>query len=121
ERNLQISREEQSMTRKINLLRSPRCSWILRLAAAMACAVVLSAPAFASFVINPTFTANFDTNFGANAAAARAAWIAAANIFTTNSTDNITVNITVDAVAGTSPFGQSNTNLVSTTYANLRA
>ena len=72
-------------------------------------------------IINPTFTANFNANFGANAAAARAAWIAAANVFASNYSDTIHVNITVDAVAGTSVFGQSNTFLNSTSYANLRA
>lgn len=77
-------------------------------------------PAHAQFIINPTFTANFNANFGANAAAAQNAWIAAANVFTSSFTDNIKVNITVDAVAGTSVFGQSNTFLNSTSYANLR-
>ncbi len=72
-------------------------------------------------IITPTFTANFTTNFGAHAAAAKAAWIAAASVFTRNFSDNIHVNIIVDAVAGTSVFGQSNTGLISITYANLRA
>src|SRR4051794_26958534 len=72
-------------------------------------------------VITPTFTANFDTNFGANAAAAQSAWIAAANVFSADFTDNIHINITVDAVAGTGVFGQSNTFLNSTSYANLHA
>ena len=79
-----------------------------------------SVPAFAALTITPTFTANFSTNFGANAAAAQAAWNAAAGVFTTNFTDNIHINITVDAVAGTGVFGQSNTGLISTSYANLR-
>ena len=83
--------------------------------------LTLTAPVHAQFVINPTFTANFNANFGANAAAAQAAWIAAANVFSTNFNDNITVNITVDAVAGTSVFGQSNTFLLSSSYAGLRA
>lgn len=72
-------------------------------------------------VITPTFTAGFDANFGANAAAARAAWQAAANFFGANITNNIHVNITVDAVAGTGVFGQSNTSLLSISYADLRA
>jgi hypothetical protein len=72
-------------------------------------------------VITPTFTANFDTNFGANAAAAKAAWIAAAQVFTTHFADNIHINITVDAVAGTNVFGQSNTSLLSLSYADLLA
>jgi len=83
--------------------------------------VLISSPAFAGFVINPTFTANFNTNFGANAAAAQASWIAAANIFTSAFTDNITVNVTVDATAGTTPFGQSNTFLVTSSWAALQA
>ena len=45
----------------------------------------------------------------------------AASIFTSNFSDNIHVNITVDAVAGTGVFGESNTSLISTSYANLRA
>ena len=72
-------------------------------------------------VITPTFTANFNTNFGANAAAAQAAWIAAAQVFTTHFADNIHINITVDAVAGTNVFGQSNTSLMSISYADLLA
>jgi len=72
-------------------------------------------------VITPNFTANFDANFGANAAAARAAWLAAAQVFGANFTDNIHINLTVDAVAGTGIFGQSNTSLISISYANLRA
>ena len=72
-------------------------------------------------VIAPTFTPNFDTNFGANAAAARAAWIAAAQIFASHFADNININITVDAVAGTNVFGQSNTDLLPISYADLRA
>jgi PEP-CTERM motif len=71
-------------------------------------------------VITPTFTSNFNANFGANAVAAQNAWIAAANVFSSNFSDNIHVNINVDAVAGTSVFGQSNTSLDSTSYANLR-
>ena len=92
----------------------------LRLGAAF-CTLLLGVPAFGAFVINPTFTSNFNSNFGANAAAAQAAWIAAASVFETNFSDNIQVNITVDAVAGTGVFGQSNTFLNSTSYANLRA
>jgi hypothetical protein len=84
-------------------------------------ALFLSAPAFASMVITPTFTANFNTNFGANAVAAQNSWIAAASVFTNSFSDNIHVNITVDAIAGTSIFGQSNTAANSTTYVNLRA
>ena len=72
-------------------------------------------------VITPTFTANFNANFGANAAAAQAAWIAAAQVFTTHFADNIHVNITVDGVAGTGVFGESNTSLISISYADLRA
>jgi hypothetical protein len=72
-------------------------------------------------VITPTFTANFNTNFGANAAAAQAAWIAAAQVFTAHFADNIHVNITVDAVAGTNVFGESNTSLLSISYADLLA
>ena len=94
-------------------------SW-LRLGLAV-CTLLVGAPAFGAFVINPTFTSNFNADFGANAAAAQAAWIAAANVFTSNFTDNITVNINVDAVAGTSVFGQSNTFLVSDSYADLRS
>jgi hypothetical protein len=75
--------------------------------------------ATAGLIITPTFTANFNTNFGANAVAAQNAWIAAANVFQSNFTDNIHINITVDAVAGTGVFGQSNTFLNSTPYANL--
>jgi hypothetical protein len=82
--------------------------------------MVLSLPA-SGMVITPTFTAAFNTNFGANAAAAQAAWIAAATVFTSNFSDNIHINITVDGAAGTSIFGQSNTFLNSTSYANLRA
>lgn len=82
---------------------------------------LLAGNAQAGLVITPTFTSNFNANFGANAAAAQAAWISAANVFTTNFTDNIHINLTVDAVAGTSVFGQSNTSLFSTSYANLRA
>lgn len=74
----------------------------------------------AALIITPTFTAAFNTNFGANAAAAQAAWISAANVFQNNFTDNIHINITVNAVAGTGVFGQSNTFLNSTSYANLR-
>lgn len=70
-------------------------------------------------VITPTFTANFNANFGANAAAAQAAWTAAAQIFTTHFADNIHINITVDAVAGTNVFGQSDTSLLSISYADL--
>src|ERR1700694_4928725 len=92
----------------------------LRLGVAV-CTLLVGVPAFGAFVINPTFTSNFNTNFGSNAAAAQAAWVAAANVFESNFTDNIAVNITVDAVAGTSVFGQSNTFLNSTSYANLRA
>jgi hypothetical protein len=72
-------------------------------------------------VITPTFTANFNTNFGANAAAAQGAWIAAAQVFTTHFADNIHINITVDAVAGTNVFGQSNTSLLTISYADLLA
>ena len=71
-------------------------------------------------VINPTFTANFSASFGANAAAAQAAWIAAAKVFTDNFTDNIHINIKVDAVSGTSVFGESNHDLLSISYADLR-
>ena len=71
-------------------------------------------------IITPTFTANFDTNFGANAAAAKAAWAAAAQVYTSLFSDNININITVDAVAGTNVFGQSNTSLLSISYAALR-
>jgi hypothetical protein len=92
----------------------------LRLGAAF-CTLLVGAPAFGAFVINPTFTAGFNTNFGANAAAAQAAWIAAANVFTSNFSDNIQVNITVNAVAGTGVFGQSNTFLDKyASYAALR-
>src|SRR5262245_35204636 len=108
------------MNRLADLRHSPKRSVRMRLVAVVVCALALSAPAFAAFVINPNFTANFNINFGMNAAAAQAAWIAAANIFTTNFTDNITVNITVDSVAGTGVFGQSNTFLVSNTYAATR-
>jgi hypothetical protein len=108
------------MNRLADLLFSPKRSVRMRLMAVVVCALALCAPAFAAFVINPNFTANFNTNFGANAAAAQAAWIAAASIFTANFTDNITVNITVDAVAGTGVFGQSNTFLISNTYATTR-
>src|ERR1700676_3702189 len=79
-----------------------------------------AAPFARGSLVYGTFTANFNTNFGANAAAAQAAWNAAANAFAANFTDNIHINITVDAVAGTAVFGQSNTSLVSTSYANLR-
>jgi len=72
-------------------------------------------------IITPTFTANFNTNFGPNAAAAKATWLAAAQVFTTNFADNIHINITVDAVAGTNVFGQSNTSLLSISYADLLA
>src|SRR5262245_32604069 len=104
------------MTPKTSLLRSRR-SWMVSLTA-MACAVALSAPAFA-LTITPTFTANFVTDFGSNAAAAEAGWIAAAHVFTTNFSDNITVNITVNADAGTSVFGQSLTFLNSFSYSTL--
>lgn len=83
-------------------------------------ALVATQHASAALTITPTFTANFNTNFGANAAAAQASWIAAANDFSTNFNDNIHVNITVDGVAGTGVFGQSNTFLYSSTYANIR-
>lgn len=95
-----------------------RTPWLL--IATMLSLVAVATPASAQLVINPTFTSNFNTNFGANAAAAQAAWISAANTFTSNFTDNIQVNITVDAVAGTSVFGQSNFNLISTSYSNIR-
>src|SRR5262245_48886824 len=108
------------MNRLADLLHSPKRSVRMRLMAVGVCALALSAPAFAAFVINPTFTANFNLNFGPNAAAAQTAWIAAANIFTNNFTDNMNVNITVDAVAGTGVFGQSNTFLISNTYANTQ-
>ena len=72
-------------------------------------------------IITPTFTANFDTNFGANAAAAKAGWEAAAQVYTSLFSDNININITVDAVAGTNVFGQSNTSLLSISYAALLA
>jgi hypothetical protein len=88
---------------------------------ALVLALVTTPRAQAGLVITPTFTANFVTNFGANAVAAENAWIAAANVFESNFTDNIHINIRVDAVAGTGVFGQSNTFLVSTPYANLRA
>jgi hypothetical protein len=104
------------MTPKTSV-RRPRRWWMVSLTA-MACAVALSAPAFA-LTITPTFTANFVTDFGSNAAAAEAAWIAAAHVFTTNFSDNITVNITVNAVAGTSVFGQSTTFLNSFSYSTL--
>ena len=104
------------MTPKTSLLR-PRRWWIVSLTA-MACAVALSAPAFA-LTITPTFTANFVIDFGSNAAAAETAWIAAAQVFTTNFSDNITVNINVNAVAGTSVFGQSSTFLNSFSYNTL--
>ncbi len=89
----------------------------------LACLGLLLAGAWPAhaLTITPTFTANFDTNFGANATAAKAAWNAAAAVITTNFNDPIHVNITVDAVAGTSVFGQSNTFLNSTSYANLRS
>jgi len=88
--------------------------------AAFVGASTLGSAAFGGMVITPTFTANFNANFGANAAAAQAAWNAAASVFTANFSDNINVNITVDAVAGTGVFGQSQTSLFSTPYANLR-
>jgi hypothetical protein len=88
-------------------------------AAAIAGTLAGLAPAF-GLVITPTFTANFNSSFGVNAAAAQAAWISAASIFTTNFSDNIHINLTVDGVPGTSVFGQSNTFLNSTSYANLR-
>lgn len=87
---------------------------------AVAGAVCLSTPAFASMVISPTFTTNFVTDFGSNAVAAENAWNAAASIFATNFSDNIHIQITVDAQPGTSIFGQSNTFLDSTSYSNLR-
>src|SRR5437870_8324905 len=101
-----------------NSFRSRRNSRIAQMAT-VACAMALSAPAFAGMVITPTFTANFNANFGANAAAAQASWISAANVFTANFNDNIHINITVDAVAGTGVFGQSSTFLNSASYGTL--
>jgi len=72
-------------------------------------------------VITPKFTDNFNTNFGTNAAAARDAWNAAAQVFSSHFGDNIHINITVDAVAGTNVFGQSDTSLLSISYADLVA
>jgi hypothetical protein len=89
--------------------------------AVLAGAMITSVSGLSGMVITPTFTANFNTNFGVNAAAAQAAWVAAAAVLTGNFTDNVHVNITVDAVAGTGVFGQSNTFLNSTSYANLRS
>jgi hypothetical protein len=101
---------------KLNLLRSVGRWGIL----AVAVIALSNVPAFAGFVINPTFTAGFNANFGVNAAAAQSAWIAASNVFTSNFSDNIIVNITVDAVAGTGVFGQSSTFLNSFSYTTLR-
>ena len=100
-------------------MKNPLKKQLLGTACILCC--TLGSLAHAGLVITPTFTANFNTNFGANAAAAQAAWNAAASVFTANFSDNIHINITVDAVAGTSVFGQSNTSLYSTSYANLRA
>jgi hypothetical protein len=72
-------------------------------------------------VITPTFTDGFNANFGANAAAAKAAWMAAAQALASHLADDLHINITVDAVAGTNVFGQSNTSLVSISYADLLA
>jgi hypothetical protein len=89
--------------------------------AVLAGGVLLSEPAFATLTFTPTFTANFVTNFGPNAVAAENAWIAAATFFSNNFSDSIHINITVDATAGTSPFGQSSTSLIGTTWAILQA
>lgn len=107
------------MQSNLTRLRMPLGSRIARFAV-IAGAMIVSSPAFAGLVINPTFTANFNTNFGANAAAAQASWNAAAAVFMTNFTDNVTINITVDGVAGTSVFGQSSSTGFLTTYANAR-
>jgi len=107
------------MVRKINSLQLRGHRWIVRMAV-LGGVLVLSLPAFAGFVITPTFTSNFVTNFGSNAAAAEAAWIDAANIFETNFSDSIHVNITVDGVAGTSVFGRSNTLLDLFSYSTMR-
>lgn len=85
----------------------------------IAATIFLSTPAVATMLITPTFTSGFNSSFGANAVAAQNAWIAAASVFTGNFTDNIHINITVDAVPDTGIFGQSNTFLNSTSYANL--
>ncbi len=74
-----------------------------------------------NLIITPSFTSNFVADFGANAAAAEAAWIAAANVYATNFSNPVHINITVDAVTGTGVFGESNTSLFSTSYANLRS
>jgi hypothetical protein len=68
-----------------------------------------------------TFTDNFNANSGANAAAAKAACLATAQVITSHFADNIHINITVDAVPGTNVFGQSNTSLLSFSYADLLA
>jgi hypothetical protein len=72
-------------------------------------------------VITPNFTDSFNALFGTNAAAAKTAWIAAAQVFTSHFANDVHINISVDAVAGTNVFGQSNTSLLSISYADLRA
>ncbi len=96
-------------------------SLTLRSVAAAAIFASLGQAAHAQLVITGTFTSNFNTVFGSNAAAAQAAWNYAASQFSANFTDPIHINISVDGVSGSSVFGQSNTFLNSTSYANLRS
>jgi hypothetical protein len=104
----------------LNTSRARRGSRIAQLAA-VAGVMALSAPGLKALVITPTFTTNFVNDFGASAAAAENAWIAAANVYTSDFNNPVNINITVDAVTGTSVFGESNTFLESTSWANLLA
>lgn len=92
----------------------------LRAAALVVAGLVAAQSAHCGLVINSTFTAAFNSSFGANAANAQNAWNQAVAIMESKYSDSIHININVNGVAGTGVFGQSNTFLTSTTYANLR-
>jgi PEP-CTERM motif len=93
----------------------------LRVVALLAVGLAAAQSARSGLVIDGTFTAGFTTSFGANAANAQSAWNQAVSILEAEYSDPIHINITVNAVAGTGVFGQSNTFLDSTSYANMRS
>jgi hypothetical protein len=90
---------------------------IFRCALCALVALSAAAPAYA-LIIAPVYTAN--VNNLANAAQVKSAVTYAIGEFESVYSDPITLRITVDASAGTSILGRSLTNLVNSSYAQVR-